>query len=916
MTHLGSLLLGLGNGGVYAALGLALVLTFRSSGVINFATGAIALYGAYTYAGLRAGQLLILIPGLPTTLDLGSRLQLAPAMAIALCLTALLGALLYLVVFRPLRTAPPLAQAVASLGVLVVLQGLLANRVGTAPVTVAPIFDTRRWSIGSATLLSDRFFLAAAVVGMTLVLAAVYRFTRFGLLTRAAAESETGAMVSGVSTTRTALANWMISAAVAGAAGILIAPLSPLTPITYTLLVVPALAAAVVGGFRSVLPTVAAGFLIGMLQSEAVALAGSHSWLPRTGAAELVPLVVILVALLVTRTAPTPRGTLLRQPVGSAPRPRRITLTAAAGLLVGVGALLLTSGNWRGALITTFVLAVIGLSLVVVTGYAGQVSLAQVTLAGTAAFTLSGLTQSWNVPFPLAPLLAATVAMVIGVLIGLPALRLRGMMLGVVTLAFAFAIEAVWFRNTQIVPVNGARVASPTFFGLDLGIGTGEDYPRLAFGIVCLGVLVAVASGVAVLRRSKLGSAMLAVRANERSAAGIGVNVTSVKIASFAISSFIAGLGGALLAYRDGTVTFESYATLLNLSLLSTVYLAGATSVLGGVISGILATGGLLFFTLDRWVDLGGWFPVISGVLLIVTVIFHPEGIASVGHRLAARFRPATLGPGPDVEPPERSAIAPEPAETDLEPVLDVQGLTVRYGGVAAVSGVSLLVRPGEIVGLIGPNGAGKSSVIDAITGFVRSEGLVQLSGDRLNGTPPHQRVRRGMARTFQSLELYDDLTVGENVSAAAIGSGAYTDSSQVRRPLQLVGIENLVERTAGDLSQGERQLVSIARACASEPKMLLLDEPAAGLDTSETEWLGSRLRDIASSGVGVLLVDHDVSLVLSVCTRVYVLDFGGVIAEGDSASIRNDPVVAKAYLGVRIELLPEPAGPDAVGAE
>ena len=174
-------------------------------------------------------------------------------------------------------------------------------------------------------------------------------------------------------------------------------------------------------------------------------------------------------------------------------------------------------------MIGTFIAAILGLSLVVVTGFAGQVSLAQLALAGTAAFTLSFLTQSWHMPFPFAPLLACLVATLIGVVVGLPALRVRGLMLGVVTLAFAYAIEAVWFRNTQIVSVSGARVDDPSLFGLDLGIGSGAAFPRLEFGLLCLFTLVGVAFGVAKLRMSRFGSAMLAVRANERSAAGVGV---------------------------------------------------------------------------------------------------------------------------------------------------------------------------------------------------------------------------------------------------------------------------------------------------------------------------------------------------------------------------------------------------------
>jgi sulfate-transporting ATPase len=939
VDHVASLLLGLGNGGVFAALALALVITYRSSGVLNFATGAIGLYVAYTYAGLRKGNLLVPIPGLDKTQDLGGELGLFPAIALSLAIAALLGALLYLLVFRPLRNAPPLARAVASLGVLVVVQGVLALRQGTAAVSVGAIFPRSRWELGDIAILADRFYMALTVVVMALVIAGAYRFTRFGLLTRAAAESHTGAYVSGVSPDRIALVNWMISTMVSGMAGILIATITPLTPIAFTLFVVPALAAAVVGRFNALLPIVAAGIAIGMLQAEALKLAGQHTWMPRTGSAELVPLIVIVVALLVVGGGMPARGSLVRQPLGRAPRPRSLLLPTVAGTLVGVVALVATDGTWRAAVIGSLIAAVIGLSLVVVTGYAGQVSLAQLALAGVAAFTLSGLTEGWGIPFPFAPLLAALVSTVVGVAVGLPALRLRGITLGVVTLALAYSIEAAWFRNTDIVSVSGARVTPPEIFGIDLEIGSGKLFPRLEFGLMCLFVLVVVALGVAMLRTSALGSAMLAVRANERSAAAAGVNVVRVKVLSFALASFIAGLGGSLLAYRRGVVTFESFTALGGLALLSTAYLAGVTSVWGGINAGLLASTGIAFVAMDRWFDFGDWFSVVSGVLVIVTLITNPEGVAAGGHKIAdalARLR-AGPAPGPDLamagaaggagaspdgrtsragapmmpvtavstngDGPQRVPVPGPVAGRDARQdgsnsLLYIEQLGVRYGGVVAVADVSLQVRAGTVVGLIGPNGAGKTSVIDAVTGFAPATGTISLGGRRLDRLSPHRRVKAGLARTFQSLDLYDDLSVDENVSVAALGARRSHRPQAVTRVLEALGIGALRDRPAGELSQGERQLVSIARAWVAQPQVLLLDEPAAGLDTTESAWLGRRIREIGDAGTGVLLVDHDVALVLDVCDHVYVLDFGRIIAQGTPAEIRASRAVADAYLG------------------
>ena len=201
-------------------------------------------------------------------------------------------------------------------------------------------------------------------------------------------------------------------------------------------------------------------------------------------------------------------------------------------------------------------------------------------------------------------------------------------------------------------------------------------------------------------------------------------------------------------------------------------------------------------------------------------------------------------------------------------------------------------------MGLIGPNGAGKTSLIDAVTGFAPADGTVALNGERIDGLPAHARVRKGLARTFQALELYDDLTVEENVAAAVFSTAHEDRHRQVNDALERAGLAALRERQAGELSQGERQLVSIARACASEPRVLLLDEPAAGLDTADSRRLGARIRDIAATGTGVLLVDHDIALVLGVCDYIYVLDFGAVIVEGEPATIRADRGLADAYLG------------------
>jgi ABC-type branched-subunit amino acid transport system ATPase component/ABC-type branched-subunit amino acid transport system permease subunit len=678
-----------------------------------------------------------------------------------------------------------------------------------------------------------------------------------------------------------------------------------LVPAAYTLFIVPALAAAILARFNYLSIAVLAGIGIGMLQSEVGFLKSQHSFLPSSGLPELVPLVLILLVLVV-RARPLPtRGALIQQHLGRAPRPRRLGPSALVGMAVGVVALVALHGSWRAAAVTSLVYGIIALSLVVVTGYAGQVSLAQLTLAGVGAFLLAPLTASWGVPFPFAPLLAALGATIIGVIVGLPAVRIRGLPLAVVTLALAVAVQALWFQNTDIVTSGGKNVSGPSFLGVDLRAHIGAAYPRLGFSIMVLIVVAMVAVGVAKLRTSRLGSAMLAVRANERSAAAAGVNVMWTKLVAFALAAFIAGIGGSMLAYLQGNVTFDPFDVILGLGLFATAYLAGITSVSGGVLAGVLAVGGLVFYASDQWLSLGGdWYQVLTGLGLILTVVLNPEGLVGPIHDGLDRRRWRRA----QAEPPREAVpVAPvRPSLAALEtapstPVLSLCDITVHYGGVTAVSGVSLEINEGDIAGLIGPNGAGKTTLVDAISGFAEASGTVTLDGRRLDHLKPHRRVRAGLGRTFQGIEIWGDLSVGENVMVGVAGAarrdGEAGDGDH-QQILDRLHLSEVGDRPAGELSQGQRRLVSIARALVARPRVLILDEPAAGLDSTESQWLGERLRDIRALGTTILVIDHDMSLVLNLCDPIHVLNFGALIASGSPTAIRSDRAVAEAYLG------------------
>ena len=407
----------------------------------------------------------------------------------------------------------------------------------------------------------------------------------------------------------------------------------------------------------------------------------------------------------------------------------------------------------------------ISLSLVVVTGYTGQISLAQLTLAGVSAYILSTFATSWGIPFPIAPILSALVAAAAGVVIGIPALRVRGLMLGVVTLTFAAGVEAIWFNNNSIDGgASGLNIPTPPLFGMNLGIGSGKDFPRPAFGILCLVVLVLVALGVSWLRTSRLGTAMLAVRSDERSAAAAGINVVRVKLIGFAIAAFIAGLGGSLLAYQLGNVTFQDFDAFLGLVAFSIVVVAGITSVSGGILAGMISSGGILVALISSGVGSGGvdnWYGVVAGIGVILTVIFNPEGVVGPTHLFleqqrtkgrvarpqgalvpcggpsatAFRLRSPNSSPllAPSLRFERRTLPGPPviPRRQRPTPLLEVRNLTVRYGGVVAVDDVSLSVYEGQIVGLIGPNGAGKTTTIDALVRVPRLRGHSAASTGR-----------------------------------------------------------------------------------------------------------------------------------------------------------------------------------------
>lgn len=657
---------GLGQGGFFALIAIGIVIAFRGSGVINFAQGAIAMFIAFEFDSMRKKGVLQLpwIDFLPTdalnvpvriTIDSGG-LGVFPSFVIALAMSAFLGVVAHYLVFRPLRNAAPLGKVIGSLGLMLYLQGVALKNFGTEnpqPSVVLPkgLF-TNFLGLGKP-LAKESFFLAVFAVVFGAALWAFFRYTRFGLATRAAAGNEKGAVLLGYSPERLALANWVVASVAAGLAGVLVGSITgALNPVKFTGLVVPALGAALIGKLSSIPFATAGGIGIGLLQTLAGVWLPTNSWFPlawQATAANALPLVVIVFVLFVRGRSLPIRGTVEEKRLPLAPYPKRVWQHS---LIWGAAAIALAAwadgGKFGFSVTTTLITAMVMLSYVVLTGYVGQISLAQMSIAGCAAFMTARMLANGTpnevsafpvsgpgLPWPLAAGIGIVFSVVVGVVLGLPALRVRGVQLAVVTMAAAVSLQSIYFENellTDQTAGSPAYLKNPTFFGIDLGVvGKNGLNSSLKFAIFTVVVLIGLAVLVANIRRSGTGRRFLAVRANERAAAAAGVNVMRTKLLAFAIASAIAGISGVMFGYQARQISSANWVFFLSLSVLAFAYLGGITSINGAMIGGIIFANGLITAWANHHfhnaisVDLTS---IIGGAALVFTAIHNPGGIA------------------------------------------------------------------------------------------------------------------------------------------------------------------------------------------------------------------------------------------------------------------------------------------------
>lgn len=887
-------LLGLGVGALYAFASQGLIAIYRGTGVLNFSLGATAIAGVFMQWELQYEQ------GWPF---LG-------AAAVGVGLSALLGALTHWVIMRPLRRASSLIRVIATLGVLITIQAGVVIRYGSRPRQVPSWLPTDRVTLWSdVSITADRLILLAIASASAFLLWLLYRSSQFGLATEAVSESERSAAAVGVSPNRVAILNWALGSAIAAVAGILVVPIITLQVTAMTSLVLAALAAALVGDFRSFPIATAAGLGLGIGQT----LVGRY--VDQQGLGASLPFLVIIVFLVFRGRSLPLRDYFLRElPMVGNGRMSWDWMVFGSGAVVFI--MVTKQTKWVDAFTVSLGVAIVLLSIVVVTGYAGQLSLGQFAMAGFGAWVAGRLVAVYDIPFLLGLVAGVAAAVPLGLVFGLPAVRTRGINLAIVTLGLGTTMELMLFRNRDYTGgVQGTQVGNPDLFGYDIG---SIRYPE-RYGIFVLVMTMLTVIVVANVRRGRTGRRLIAVRTNERAAAALGIDVMVAKLFAFSFASAIAALGGILLAFRLSSISYQSFNNFTSITFVGLALLGGVGYVLGAFVGSTMATAGISQEIIDStWGSVGRWIQLISGIAILLTVLGYKDGVAAEWARIARLAKRVKKWGRPYIIP--LSEVA-EPDAANDEPTrvpprrLTIENLSVSYGAVVAVDDVSFGLEPGKITGLIGPNGAGKTSLIDALSGFTPSTGRVLLDDVDLSSKGPVKRTRHGMARSFQSLELFEDSTVFENLSVAADPQDLKSYAldlvwpknpkfpPEVVRAIIEFELDEDLHRDVKDLSYGKRRLLAIARAVAMHPSIILLDEPAAGLSTAESAELGRVVRRLADEwGMAVLVVEHDMNFVMGVCDEVIVLDFGELIASGPPAQIRTDPAVIAAYLGDEAE--------------
>jgi ABC-type branched-subunit amino acid transport system ATPase component/branched-subunit amino acid ABC-type transport system permease component len=891
-TLLPFIVIGLTTGAVYGLAGVGLVLTYKTSGIFNFAHGALATVAAYTFYAL------FVLNGWSWPLAAAAAvLVLAPIMGLALELAS-----------RRLQGTSLALRVAGTVGLLLVIEAVVTLLYPATGQRSVPVFlGTGSVKIAGTIVQVSQIVTFVFALAATAALSAFFRLSRRGVAMRAVVDNPELLDIAGTSPTTTRRLAWILGVMLVSASGVLFAPLLPLDPVQLTLLVVSAFGAAAIGAFTSLPLTMVGGLVIGILASL------STKWFTTgllAGLPPALPFVVLFVVLLVFpkrylvgRSFAAPRS----RPAWRAPA----SLQLSGGLLLLLGLALVPSfagihlTDWT----TAVAMVIVFLSLGLLVRTSRQVSLAHVAFTAVGAAAFSHLTVGSAVPWLLALLLAGLIAVPIGAILAIPSIRLSGLYLALATFGFGILLQGMFYTQSYMFGANNLGLTEPRPHLSWLAIGTDKGF---YYVVLALATLTAVL--VVTLNRSRLGRLLRGIADSPTALETSGTSVNVTRVIVFCLSAFLAAVGGALAGVSQSTVSATSYQPLLSLTYFALIIIVVGSEPWYAVISAgalVLIPSYISGSNVTTVLQLAFGATAILAAVLPDRARGLPAGVraaidSSFGRlRIPAPGRRPTAIPGADRE--VVSAIAPGE--------LELQDLKVSFGGLLAVDQVSLRAPTGQITGLIGPNGAGKTTTFNACSGLVRpAGGRVLLDGDDVTRRGPSSRARSGLGRTFQKTELFDSLTVRENVVVGAEGvlaggnplthlaarpSEGRSVQTATDRALELCDLAELAGSPVMTLSTGQRRLVEVARCLAGPFRILLLDEPSSGLDRGETERFGTILKRVVSErGVGILLVEHDMSLVLDVCEQIYVLDFGELIFEGTPADTMSSPIVQAAYLG------------------